>query len=126
MKKVRCFVPAFAWGLAILILTNIPGNYIPHVYTFADWLQWDKITHLILFGVFSFALLWGFRKSNALSKTIYGLVFLGSAIYGGLTEYLQSFLDIGRNGNLYDFYANLLGAGLGCLLFFFLTKKQKV
>ena len=125
MKKIYYFVPAFVWGLTILILTSIPGDYIPHS-TFADWLQWDKISHLILFGVFSFALLWGFSKSYTLSLVIYGLVFLISAICGGFTEYLQHFLDMGRTGSLYDFYANLLGAGLGCLLFWVKIKKQKV
>ena len=125
MKKIRYFLPAFVWGLVILILLNISGNYIPHP-AFADWLQWDKITHLIFFGTFSFALLWGFSKSYTLATKIYVFVFLISAIYGGLTEYLQHILNVGRTGHIYDFYANLLGAGFGCLLFWIKTKRRKV
>jgi len=123
MQKVKYFFPAIFWGMVVLILLSLPGSYIPHIVVFTEWLQWDKISHLILFGVFSYAMLWGFYKSHTISKAIYGLVFLLSVLFGGLTEYLQYLLDIGRNGNIYDFCANCLGVGLGCFVFFLKTKK---
>ena len=122
MKKINYFIPAIIWGLIVLILMLIPGSYIPRVQTFADWLKWDKIVHLILFGVFGFVLLWGFYKSHFLSKSIYLLVFLILVLFGALTEFLQHALDLGRNGNIYDFFVNLLGSGLGCLFFYCKTK----
>lgn len=124
MKKIKYFFPSIVWQAIILVLIIVPGNYIPYVQTFADWLQWDKIVHLFLFGLLSMTLLWGFFKVKRLALPMYLFVFLFSALWGGVTEYLQYWLDVGRNGNIYDFSANLLGNGLGCF-FFFLIKKEK-
>jgi VanZ family protein len=118
MKRIRYFFPASIWGIFILAAVLVPGNFIPHIHTFSEWLQWDKITHLVLFGVFSIFLLRGFARGYlfVIPKKYY-LVTLGiSIIYGGCTEYLQYILDIGRDGNIYDFYANTLGAISGCVL----------
>jgi glycopeptide antibiotics resistance protein len=120
MKRIWCFFPALVWGIFILAAISTPGNFIPHIHTFSEWLQWDKITHLILFGVFSIFLLRGFAKSYlfAVSKKHYLVTLLISIFYGGCTEYLQYILALGRDGNIYDFYANTVGAILGCVLFF--------
>ncbi|MDR0604114.1 MAG: VanZ family protein [Bacteroidales bacterium] len=120
MKRIRYFFPAFIWGIFILGVVLTPGNFIPHIRTFSDWLQWDKITHLILFGIFSFFLLRGFAKVCVfvIPQKHYLITLIISIFYGGCTEYLQYILNIGRDGNIYDFYANTIGAILGCLLFF--------
>jgi len=44
--------PGILWGVIILIITGIPGNYFPKVTTFWDWLSPDKIVHLFLFSIF--------------------------------------------------------------------------
>jgi VanZ family protein len=125
MKFVRSFSPAIVWGTFIFAVILIPGNFIPHIRTFSQWLQWDKVTHLVLFGVFSISLLRGFSKYRLTIVTtgIYLVTFLISVVYGGLTECLQFLLPVGRDGNIYDFYANTVGTSLGCLTFFFLVRK---
>ncbi len=124
MRLIKQFFLSFGWGIIILILIIIPGDFIPHVHTFSEWLQWDKITHLILFGTFSFTILIGFSKyhPSVIRKKHYLFAFIISVLYGGLTECLQYVLDMGRDGNVYDFYANIVGAFLGCLLFFLYKK----
>jgi VanZ family protein len=126
MKRIRYFFPAFVWGVFILAIMLIPGDFIPYIRTFSQWLQWDKITHLILFGVFSVIFLIGFYKYrlSVISGKNYLTTVIISVLYGGFTEYLQYILNIGRDGNVYDFCANTIGIGLGCLLFFFISKRE--
>lgn len=113
----------------ILILTGLPGSYLPAVPTFMQWLSPDKIVHLIMFGTFSYSLLWGYRDSYIASRearkrlTIAALV-LGT-VYGALTEYLQYTVFVNRSGNVFDFMADTIGAVLGTLLFRVCYKKKR-
>lgn len=94
-----------------------------------QWLSPDKIVHLIMFGAFSFLIIWGYRDTyiaNAAAGkrlTIMALV-LGTA-YGALTEYLQYAVFVNRSGNIFDFMADTLGAVLGTLLFGLCYKKKR-
>ena len=92
----RPLLPGLIWTLLIAVLTLMPGNYIPKVFTFLDWLSPDKIIHLVLFGVYAFLLAAGFSrmgkpvlmaKHPMLSGLIIGIVF---AIF---TEVMQKFSD---------------------------------
>lgn len=100
------------WSIIICLLTLLPGNCFPQIRDFWDWLQWDKLVHLLMFGVFSILFLRILTLSKA-SFIQYGCAFLSGWAFGGLIELLQFYVIRGRSGNLYDFYAD----GLGCLLF---------
>jgi VanZ family protein len=119
--------PALVWALIILVLTGIPGKYIPEVKTFWDWLSYDKLVHLFMFGTFSFLLLNGLREQyfNSRYRLYYvaGFVILSMA-YGLLTEVLQARVFIGRDGNVYDFLADSVGAILGWLVFHLRYRKR--
>jgi len=112
--------PALVWALIILVLTGIPGTYIPEVKTFWAWLSYDKLVHLFMFGTFSYLLLNGFREQyfNSRYRLYYvaGFVVLSMA-YGLLTEVLQAHVFRGRDGNVYDFLADSAGAILGWVIF---------
>jgi VanZ family protein len=127
MKFTHSFFPALIWGIFVFVVVLIPGNFIPHVRTFSQWLQWDKMVHLVLFGILGLFLLRGFskRRSSVIFKRDYLITCVICVIYGGFTEYLQYSLSIGRDGNVYDFCANTVGTVLGCLLFFFLSVNKK-
>ncbi|MDR1879174.1 MAG: VanZ family protein [Bacteroidales bacterium] len=126
MLVVKYFLPAFVWCCAMLVLLLIPGDFIPHVYTFSEWLQWDKLIHCGLFSVFCVLLLTGLDgyRLKFVRKKDYLTAFLLSVAIGAITECLQYCMSTGRDGNVYDFCANVVGSGLGCL-FFFLWKKNK-
>ncbi len=123
--------PGILWGVIILIITGIPGKYFPKVTTFWDWLSPDKIVHLFMFSIFVLLLNIGFKKqyTSAKQRFIYIIVsLLIGIVFSGLTEILQRFIFVGRNGNIYDFAANTAGCFLGALLFYvflenFLRKK---
>ncbi len=125
---IKRFLPAKLWALLVLALTGVPGKYIPRVTRFIDWLSPDKAAHLLLFGVLAFLTAYGFRESFSQAQkrsSITLFVLVSGIVYGGLTELLQSYVFIGRDGNLYDFLADVLGTLLGFGIFLFWHKKNR-
>ena len=120
--------PAITWALIILIITGVPGNQIPEIPNFLEWLSPDKSAHLVLFGILSYLILYSNLKQYLKSNHrfyIVAFVVLISAIYGLITELLQYHVFVGRNGNIYDFYANVIGASLGGVAYFLQHAKNK-
>jgi VanZ family protein len=119
--------PALLWALFILVVTGTPGEYFPHVVTFWDWLEPDKIVHIFVFGVLSFLILQGLLPQYLESRHRYKIVAatLGFVLaYGLLTEVLQAYVFIGRDGNAFDFYADSIGAFAGWMGFWTLNRKK--
>ena len=119
--------PAFVWALFILLLVGFPGEHIPKITSFWEWIGFDKIVHLFIFAPLSFLLLHGVRQQYFESKRryLYLLTAFGiSLAYGLLTEVLQVHVFIGRYGNVYDFYADSIGAFVGCLGFVLVYGKK--
>ena len=112
---------SLVWALFILILTGIPGNQIPKIPDFLEWLSPDKIVHLIMFGLLSYLILYGSRqqyyKSKNRSYYVISAVLI-AAVYGIFTELLQVYLFTGRNGNIFDAAADLLGAVGGGIAYY--------
>ncbi len=109
-------LPGMVWTMVIALLTLLPGNYIPRVITFLDWLGPDKVVHLALFATFSVLFMEGFRRQSKvllLSKnTVLASLLLGM-VFAIFTEAMQYFVIPGRNGNIYDLLADILGLGIG-------------
>lgn len=121
-------LPGLLWTMLIALLTLIPGNYIPKVTTFLDWLGPDKLVHLFIFGVYAYLLIVGFSKQKpglftsknaVLSALSIGMVF---ALF---TEVMQRFVIPGRNGSYYDFLADLLGLALGYMIWSIVRRIDK-
>ncbi len=127
MQFTRNLWPGAIWAFIALLLTGLPGNYFPTIRSFWDWLSPDKIVHLIIFGTLSFLILWGYRSQYITSDQRYKFLVwatVASIFYGGLTEILQKEVFVGRDGNIFDFLANVVGAFLGTLLFYLLYRKK--
>ena len=121
-------LPGIIWTLLIAVLTLAPGNYIPKVFDFLDWLSPDKIVHLFLFGTYTFLLMEGFNRQDhhkilkrypLLSSLFIGIVF---AIF---TEVMQKFVIPGRNGNVFDMMADILGSIVGIAVWSFTRRNEK-
>lgn len=124
---IRKLWPAFLWAFFILIITGMPGRYVPEVLSFWDWLSVDKIVHVGVFALLSFLILNGLLQQYIESKTRYLFVLgaVGSSLaYGLLTEVLQATVFIGRDGNAFDFLADSLGAFGGWVMFVILHRKK--
>jgi len=120
--------PALACALLILIISGIPGNQIPEIPTFLDWLSPDKIVHVIIFGILSYLILFGNRQQylKYKNRSYYIIIaVLLSAVYGLITELLQYYVFIGRNANIFDFYANAIGAISGGMAYYLQHFKNK-
>lgn len=115
------------WLIIILAITCIPGNYIPVNLDFIEWLKPDKIVHFILFGCFNYILLaeLDYNHQHLKSKIKWSIGLGISTLVSASTELLQYSIIAGRDGNLYDFFANILGCIMACYCFYF-VKKQKI
>lgn len=120
--------PALVWALFILVLTGVPGGYFPKVVSFWDWLSPDKAIHVFIFGIQAFLVLFAFNKQYLSSniRLIYiTVILLVVTVFALLTEVLQAYVFIGRNGNVYDFIADVIGVGVGLLAYLLLLNKKK-
>ncbi len=108
------------WSLLILVLTGIPGNYIPKPQNFLRLFSPDKIVHLLMFAPFAvlfLRFLYSLESEILLKKfPVFSTLIIG-IIYATGTELLQIFVFIGRSGNVYDAVADTVGVLLGILFF---------
>lgn len=130
MKRLNeDFYPGLIIAIFIMVIMGLPGNYFPKVVSFWDWLGPDKVIHLIVFGMLSYSMLWGYRK-KILShdvqyiKKSFLLTLLLSVSYGALTELMQKYVFINRFGSIYDFIADAIGCVLGAIVFILYFKKK--
>ena len=123
----RSLWPAIIWAAVILILVGLPGNSIPEFKSFWEWIGLDKIVHVLIFAPLTFLILFGLRRQYLKSSRRY-LYVLGaislSLAYGLLTEVLQAYVFVGRDGNAFDFYANAIGVITGYLGFILIYGKK--
>jgi len=122
----KFYIPFVVWTSIIFVIIAVPGNYIPKPHGIWEMMSPDKIVHLAMFAPLSFLSAWGVYRTSGRLK----LSFIFAAIYGVVyaisTELLQYFVISGRNGNLYDAIADVVGVLLGLLLFYKLHKGQRI
>jgi VanZ family protein len=117
--------PAMLWLAGIFLLTLLPGSYFPQVTDFWSLFSPDKLIHIVLFAGLGLLLLVGLRKQYpaAAERYIYGIVAGASVLIAILTELLQWYLPIKRDGNVYDTLADMAGILVGFLFFYILQIK---
>jgi len=121
-------LPGLIWTILIALLTLIPGNYIPKVTTFFNWLGPDKLVHLFIFGVYAYLLVEGLHRQTLVvithEKALLSSLLLGM-VFATFTEVMQRFVIPGRNGNYFDFLADLLGLALGSMIWSIIRRNDK-
>jgi VanZ family protein len=122
--------PGILWIAVILVLTCIPGSFIPKVPDYLDLFKPDKLVHLFLFMILVFLLLSGFLKQypDFTSKHFFVLIALNTGIFlGGATELLQASAWVtGRQCSVYDFIANVAGCFTGWGMFVIWKKRKRL
>lgn len=111
------------WLLIILIACATPGEQLPP----SPFLDFDKLVHVLIFGVLQFLLLRGFFKQNkypSLHKNHFLLATFTSADYGVLMEVLQGYVFRNRSFDQFDIMANLIGVALATVLWMTIFKKR--
>jgi VanZ family protein len=113
------------WALVVLLLCGLPGDHFPAI-SFWLWLRWDKLGHLLMFGVQSFLLLRAARQASPSPigyTKVWALVSL-TTLYGALIEILQLTVFSGRSSDFKDAIANGIGALIGLAVFRFRYKSD--
>ncbi len=117
-KKRIIYIPLTIYWIILLTLTTLPGNELPKTGVN------DKIEHFsayfILGGLLSLTLLFQ-NKYNKLKKHFAIFTGLIVALYAGLDEIHQLFVP-GRDCDILDWTADMVGTSLGILLIIFLVK----
>lgn len=122
--KYQYFIPAVLWALLIFALSAVPGNSMPD-FSFWNIMQPDKAGHLGVYCILVSAMLWGayrnFRPDKIPKHAIIS-VLLFAIFYGIGIEFMQSHFFSGRNFDVLDILANIIGCLIGLLsLRFFST-----
>ena len=117
--------PAALWLAGIFLLTLLPGNYFPSLSSFWSLFSPDKVVHIAMFSGLAFLLAFGFKRQypNLSLRCIFVWVALISTFIAILTEFLQWYLPIKRDGNIYDAIADIAGVFIGFAAFFILKNK---
>lgn len=109
---------AIIWTVLITVASLVSSNNIPKVSLLGN----DKIVHFLFY--FVFVVLWSFATVKSYLNIKYDLLIVAFAIlYGIIIEVLQSVLTKTREADLYDMFANSLGAIVGFIGFFVVKNK---
>jgi VanZ family protein len=112
IKKDRIFfawVPAGLWALNVLIFSVLP--YRLHSSLTVGY--FDKMCHFGAYGILTFLLMWGIKRSGRMfspGNVAFALIF--AVGYGILIEIFQSFVP-GREACVYDALFNSAGSITG-------------
>ncbi len=116
------------WAVFIIILVGVPGTYFPNVKTFWEWLSPDKLVHVFIFGVQSFLILYALDKQykSLRQRLVYNITIItATSLFALVTEVLQKYLFIGRDGNIFDFIADVIGVFVGFVAYYLFNYKKK-
>ena len=107
--------PAAVWLAGIFLLTLLPGNYFPRISGFWTLFSPDKLVHIGLFSGLAFLLAFGLSRQypERSMRCIFVWVGVVSTFIAILTELLQWYLPIKRDGNIYDVIADIVGVFIG-------------
>ncbi len=117
---------AIGYSILLVILCAFPGNEMPSM-DFIDLFSFDKLAHLISFGLLCFFTVSGlakylhfsFMRRHVLKWALAYCLFLGAA-----TEVFQASLAIHRTGDWVDFLANGIGIGIAALVYVLIYRPQ--
>ncbi|MBU4216927.1 VanZ family protein [Candidatus Parcubacteria bacterium] len=108
------------WTIFVFLLLTIP--MAPITSDIVDnYIGIDKIAHFLMFGVFSFLLIYAFIDEYK-NRVIYFISIALGFLYAALGEVVQSFLPT-RSVSLYDFYAGATGSLFFVIYFYARTRK---
>jgi len=111
---IRNFV-ASLWTLLMFIGSLLPKAAIERE-KLIDIPNLDKIVHFTMY--FGFVLLWNFAFQQKRKNVSPYYIFAVSIAFGLIIETLQFWMNLGRNFELYDIIANIIGSILGLIAFY--------
>ncbi len=118
-SRIKYYTPALLWTGVIFVLISIPGNYIVPLQRLVVFEHFDKIVHIGIFGVLILACMYGSDKvygATVFSWQTAAALFVAFFL-GALSELMQAYILIGRDGSIWDFVADCLGSIGGVMVY---------
>lgn len=97
-----------AYMLIILSVSSVPAQSMPKTWL----LTWDKPIHMVEYFILGILAM---KSMNSISYRTLMIVVPLAILFGGLDEYLQSFIS-GRFSSGWDVLADTIGVIIGSLL----------
>jgi VanZ family protein len=115
-------VVSVLWALFILAASTIGvGVNLPN--TLSDVVAWDKVVHAGVYAIFGLLLYWVWKiVANRRKAIIWS--WLVAVAYGILMEVVQYRFFPNRYFEIFDIFANIVGATISLLIIYFLTDKK--
>ncbi len=109
--------PALAWAALLFALSSIPGDELPYVQA---PLGFDKVLHIAAYAVFGMLAMRGWFEAGVAPWIIFAF-----CVGYGVTDELHQIFVPGRFPDVYDWIADVIGAGLGTWGMFHWLKRRR-
>ena len=118
---LRLWGPFVFWVLLIFAFSSYPKVIIPH----GKYISWDKLAHLVEFGILSYLAARALRFSGirGLASRYLWITSIFGLLYAITDEVHQLYVK-GRYASVYDVMADFVGVLLGALLFALLLRRK--
>ena len=113
---MKYFLLPLLWALVIAIASLMPAPQLPEVEI--DYA--DKLVHIFVYMVLTILMIWAWHKKNRkilISYTTLFAILASSSVYGIFMEILQFTTTTGRNFEIPDIIANIVGCLFGVFLY---------
>ena len=104
--------------LIILAFLSFNPWLLPDSSQAIGLITWDFLDHMVAYGLLSILMMIAFGQ-QCRSQVLTGIVILTSSLIGILYESGQYWFTLNRHSSFYDAVANILGAILGVVIFWF-------
>lgn len=121
MKFLMSFWKTILWAIAVVLLSLMKSEALPHVPLF-NFPYFDKIVHFIMYFVFATLLIHDFQHYSKIKLKHWQIIAASIIIvvgYGGFLEILQRIPSLHRSTDFFDFLANTSGAIVASITFRF-------
>src|SRR5688572_1267847 len=110
------FIPGIAWFFLLLILLCLPGEDLPLIPGWMNFIQVDKLAHIFFFAVLIILFLAPVlcsEKSKGKKQGYQVIILIATILWGFVSEFIQEQFAEGRFFDIYDFTADTIGAVTG-------------
>lgn len=104
-------------SIAIAVLSLLEAPYVTAAQQFSD-----KLLHSLGYLVLAITAIWAIADRSLRQVWKYLIAWLYVTVYGGLIEFIQAFCTRTRTGDWLDWVADMLGAMVGLLFVFVVSK----
>jgi VanZ family protein len=106
------YIPAILWSVLVLAILCTPGEDLPKLGSWTEYINLDKFVHIGIFGLMAFLFMRpGAKKDVAtvIKKNLFLKIAIAVSLWGLTTEFIQHFWIPGRSFDLLDFVADAIG-----------------